>query len=325
MASTDGERPSFSVVVPAYNTEKFIRDALDSIDNQTYRPIEIIMVDDGSTDDTLATARSWSSRSGIRTNIVAQCNSGAGAARNAGIRAASGSWIAFLDSDDVYMPDALETFANAASCFPTIRWLGADFSEWDASLENVFVQSLRDRQRVRTILEPAFQSNTPMIIEDSGKVFLDVILTWTGVVAARRDLLLEVGGFNENLREAQDIHLWIRLGLITPFLFIPKRVACYRRREGSTTNSNRPPRGGAKAAYRALVREGQVGSWSAVWRRRMAEFDLQDAGFYITRRVPHLALWSILKSISYGSWNMTFWSRAIRLTARSIKKLVVGA
>jgi glycosyltransferase involved in cell wall biosynthesis len=95
--------PSVSVVIPAYNAERFIAEAIQSVLDQTYEVTEIIVVDDGSADNTSEVAAGYA-----RTRVIKQPNGGPGAARNTGINAASGEWIAFLDSDDLWLPRKTE-------------------------------------------------------------------------------------------------------------------------------------------------------------------------------------------------------------------------
>ena len=106
--------PKVSVVVAAYNTGAFLREALDSILAQTHPAYEIVVVDDGSTDDTAAICHSY----GRAIRYVYQHNQGISAARNAGIRAATGDWIALLDSDDIALPDRLRRAVDAIQANP---------------------------------------------------------------------------------------------------------------------------------------------------------------------------------------------------------------
>jgi cellulose synthase/poly-beta-1,6-N-acetylglucosamine synthase-like glycosyltransferase len=102
------EDPRFSVVIPTYNRSGHLAAAVRSALTQTYPPHEIIVVDDGSTDDTRSTVEGLG-RNGVPVQYLWQVNQGAAAARNRGIRAASGDWIALLDSDDIWLPRKLET------------------------------------------------------------------------------------------------------------------------------------------------------------------------------------------------------------------------
>ena len=96
-------KPLVSVIIPVYNREKYLAEAIESVLAQTYRPIEVIVVDDGSTDGSADIAK----RFGSPVRYYFQPNSGAGAARNRGIAVARGSFLAFLDSDDLWVEDKL--------------------------------------------------------------------------------------------------------------------------------------------------------------------------------------------------------------------------
>ena len=98
------KRPLISVIVPAYNAEDFLAEALESVIRQNYEPLEIIVVDDGSTDGTAEAAKSF----GERVRYLHQENSGPAAARNAGLRAARGELLSFLDADDLWPEDKLK-------------------------------------------------------------------------------------------------------------------------------------------------------------------------------------------------------------------------
>lgn len=107
-----------SVIVPVYNAEKYLAECLDSVIGQTLREIEIICVDDGSADHSLRILREYAEKDG-RLKIIEQANGGGGAARNAGMAAAQGEYLAFLDADDLYYPYALETACACAEKFHT--------------------------------------------------------------------------------------------------------------------------------------------------------------------------------------------------------------
>ena len=104
-----GAESNISVIVPAYNAERYLGQALTSIQNQTLLPIEVIVVDDGSTDATAQIAETHP----IQPRTIKQPNSGAAAARNLGVQEAQAEWIAFLDADDLWEPGKLESQQNA--------------------------------------------------------------------------------------------------------------------------------------------------------------------------------------------------------------------
>lgn len=116
-----------SVVIPCFNQAAFLREAIDSVIAQSYAPIEIVVVDDGSTDDTSKIAASYR-----EVRLVRQANAGLPAARNAGVRASSGEFVICLDADDRLLPDgvavgvrALREAPEAAFAFGTFRWIDA--------------------------------------------------------------------------------------------------------------------------------------------------------------------------------------------------------
>lgn len=107
------DSPRVSVVIPCYNAEKYLRQCLDSVVNQTLREIEIICVDDGSSDATMKILREFQAKDS-RVKVLSQENAGAGAARNNGLRQAAGEYLSFLDADDFFEPTMLEEAAAAA-------------------------------------------------------------------------------------------------------------------------------------------------------------------------------------------------------------------
>ena len=102
--------PLVTVIMPTYNYGRYVADAIESIQAQTFGNFEIVVVDDGSTDDTAAVVEALM-RDGVPVRYLRQPNQGAAAARNRGIRAAEGDWIALLDSDDTWLPGKLEAAA----------------------------------------------------------------------------------------------------------------------------------------------------------------------------------------------------------------------
>src|SRR5580700_4516554 len=104
---------AFSIIVPTFNRQGLVVEALESISQQTYPHWECIVVDDGSTDDSESILRCIANRD-QRFRYLRQCNSGAAAARNSGVRNCAHNWIVFLDSDDLLLPDALSAYARAA-------------------------------------------------------------------------------------------------------------------------------------------------------------------------------------------------------------------
>lgn len=136
-----------SVVIPAYNAGRFIRRTIDSVLAQTYTDYEIIVIDDGSTDNTGEVVKSY----GTKVCYIYQQNAGDGGARNAGIYAAKGEWIAFLDHDDEWLPEKLRLQMELLKRNPQLRWCAANFYKQSESRkitagdERVLIAALSSR------------------------------------------------------------------------------------------------------------------------------------------------------------------------------------
>ncbi|MBI4892557.1 MAG: glycosyltransferase family 2 protein [Acidobacteria bacterium] len=169
--------PKISVVIPAYNAEMTIRKALDSVLRQTIKPLEIVVVDDGSADGTVLAVQKYGS--GVK--LLRQANQGAGAARNHGVEAALGDWIAFLDADDEWLPGKLE------------RQLLA-ITDRDATLVHTAVAG-RPVPPTELDFQELWRRN------------------WiaTSSVAVRKDRFCAVGGFPIDLAPVEDYYVWLKL------------------------------------------------------------------------------------------------------------------
>jgi glycosyltransferase involved in cell wall biosynthesis len=181
--------PLVSVIVPTYNRSAFIGKAIDSVLNQTYTRYELIVVDDGSTDRTPVLL----DRYGNSIKVVHQHNQGVSAARNKGIRAAAGDLIAFLDSDDYWLPKKLEEQVALFNSQPDILI---------CQTEEIWI---RNGRRVNPKKRHKKQSG--MIFEKC----LPLCLVSPSAVMIRRALFDEVGLFDEALPACEDYDLWLRI------------------------------------------------------------------------------------------------------------------
>ena len=123
-----------SVIIPAYNAASTLAECLESVARQSVRPFEVILVDDGSTDNTRRVAAKFEAKVTLR--IVSQANSGLGKARNAGMTAATGDAYAFLDADDVWLPGKLEQGMKGLLRYPKTQWFYTPILEWTPEKEN---------------------------------------------------------------------------------------------------------------------------------------------------------------------------------------------
>ena len=215
--------PLVSVVIPAYNAEEFISEALDSVFSQTYRPIEIIVVDDGSTDRTKEMVKNFirnvrdnsnkSRQRGDRTltepielKYIYRQNGGPSSARNNGIKTSKGEYIAFLDADDLWMKDKLREQVRLIKEHSDIALVFGDVRRFPVT--GLMDSSLFER---RNYSEAFFGS--PLYVLDAYKKILHGNFALTGSVIIRRKCLEEAGMFDEELRFAEDWDLWLRVAL----------------------------------------------------------------------------------------------------------------
>ncbi len=213
---------TISVVIPAFNSERYIAEALEAVLRQTLQPHEIIVVDDGSTDRTREVVQKFENR----VKYIYQDNAGSGKARNTGTRNAKGELIAFLDSDDVWAEDHLEGLCRALVKEPEAA-LAYGARKWiDKNGNPVKDESGQTRYPSGWIFNELFNAN---------------YIGSTSAVVARKRALLKVGGFNESpvFRNAQDYDLWLRIAAKFPIVSEPNVVFHYRRHDSNRTLDNR--------------------------------------------------------------------------------------
>jgi glycosyltransferase involved in cell wall biosynthesis len=201
-----------SIVIPTYNRARDVCDAIDSVLAQTYRQLEVILVDDGSTDNTAEVVAAYADR----VHYVLIPHSGLPSrARNAGLDMARGEYVAFLDSDDLWLPQKLEKQVAAM--------------EADAQTGLVCCNAL-------IMIDGEVQPGPHYLSEKqgrSGAVLLDLIhgnfvIASTAVI--RRTLLTEVGSFSEDpsLKAMEDYDLWLRVAAVSRVRYLPEPLAIYR-------------------------------------------------------------------------------------------------
>lgn len=209
------ESPFFSAVIPVYNQSRWIEETLTSALEQGRKDLEVIVVDDGSTDDSTSIIEKFSGR----VNLIRQENAGVAAARNRGFEAARGKWIAFLDSDDLWLPGHLDRLARAIDENPTAGLVYA----------NALVI---DEQGKKRKLKP---SKPP-----GPDPFLTVLLAntiTTSAAAIRRDVLGEVGNCWPGLQRGEDWDLWLRIAHRHPVVHVPETSVLYRRQTTSLVHT----------------------------------------------------------------------------------------
>jgi glycosyltransferase involved in cell wall biosynthesis len=207
-----GQLPLVSVVMPAYNTAPYIRDAIDSVLNQTFQQFELIIIDDGSKDGTGDIARECAERD-ERIRVIPGDHKGASHAMNLGIQEARADWVAVMHADDIALPERIERQYEAAQANPDVVIWGTDgyhinskghvlsrFRVGPVSIDEC--QAEREQNHVVQCIHP-----TAML---------------------RRDILQAVGGYDANMWVAEDIELFDRMMVYGPLVTIPEPLLGYR-------------------------------------------------------------------------------------------------
>jgi glycosyltransferase involved in cell wall biosynthesis len=242
-----------SIVIPAYNAERYIGEALESVFAQTMAPYEIIVVDDGSTDRTAEIVRSFDKE----VHYIKQQNQGVSVARNTGIQAATGDWIALLDSDDLLRPEKIErqiarieSTPNLVVVYSAFTFLYAD----GATVESPVFPAQN--------LWPALRYRTP-------------ILPSTAII--RRSALDEVGAFPVGIKYAEDWQIWLRLirryGK-SAFQGVPESLTLYRCWDNNASRNFKPMAEATLGMLDTILLKDLTGLRRIIWKRRI------EARFY---------------------------------------------
>lgn len=204
----------FSVVIPCYNAEQWINQALQSIAEQTIPASEVIVVDDGSTDRSIECLR----RSPVPTKILRTPNLGPGGARNAGIAAATGDWVAFLDADDWWKPNHLERIQDLVGNSDDVLYLAAA-EHYSISADRVV--SMSD---TGPFSEPTGQLDHATYFQ----LYRKHGILELSSLAARRSHLQAVGGFDEKASGAEDLELVLQVIHGQTWAYDPVPSSLYR-------------------------------------------------------------------------------------------------
>jgi glycosyltransferase involved in cell wall biosynthesis len=207
--------PLVSVAIPCFNQARFLKDAISSVRRQRYAPVEIVVVDDGSTDESARIAAA----AGVR--LARQGNAGLSAARNAGLKMARGEFIVFLDADDELLPDAVESGVELLQRSPSVSCV------------------VRRCQIMDTERRPLPTVHTPVGTPELYRAWLRRNFVWTpGAAVFRTDAISAIGGFPIDLAPAADYAVYLTLARKAAVLFDAREVVRYRQHDG---NMSRDP------------------------------------------------------------------------------------
>lgn len=216
MTSRTARKDLVTVVIPAYNKAAYLADAVESVLEQNYPEIELLVFDDGSTDDTRRVLQEW----GDRFYWESHPNMGQAATLNKGWAMSKGQILGYLSADDVLKSKCVRAAVETMAARSDVVCTYCDFDLIDSSSRSM-----------RTVRAPDF---------DYREMVLELVCAPGPGVFFRRTAFEQAGGWDPSLRQMPDLDFWLRLGLVGPFQRIPQVLAAFRVHEGSLTFSSAP-------------------------------------------------------------------------------------
>jgi glycosyltransferase involved in cell wall biosynthesis len=292
-----GALPRVSAIVPAYNASAYLAEALDSALAQTFASLEIIIVDDGSTDATAAIADGYAAAYPGRVRVIHQPNAGLPGARNTAIAAARGELLALLDADDVWLPDHLERVVAAFDAEPELALVHANIERIDASGRTTETWPRRWRNRkdpyaaVATRLEHV---SCPTVV-------------------FRRRCVEEIGGFDPQFTGlgCEDRDLWLRIFERYPVRYIDHVTARYRTHGSNMSGNHRK----MAAARQRLLEKLSRTPRGAPLTRHVAAMIESDLGAELQHDAQYQAAFRAqLRALSWRPYTKKVWRRLFGLT-----------
>jgi glycosyltransferase involved in cell wall biosynthesis len=265
-----------TVIIPAYNSGRFIAEALDSALGQSVAPAQIIVINDGSTDDTRDRLLAYQDR----ITVIDQANHGAAAARNAGLRIATGDFIAFLDADDVWHRRKLEAQLEVLRSRPEIQLIGTETFEYPCADEPEFCDNagVEDVSLDRLLVRNYFTASSIMI---------------------RREMVQRVGEFDTTVSSTEDFDYWQRAAQVGVVANLKSRLTGYRQVAGSLS---RRPTGIERGLRQILWKLDKQDLWrgrSGMRRKAISHMHFSIAHLHGAAGRHGLALWTMLRSLAW--------------------------
>lgn len=211
---------SISVIIPLYNKESSIKETIESVLCQTYSKFEVIIINDGSTDNSLDIVKEFDDH---RISIHTTVNQGVSSARNNGVELAQHEHIAFLDADDYWYPKHLQSLTQLIDKYPQSQWYATGYEiEHNHNLLLPVKSPIREKGK-----------NWSGIIDDFFSSSMIDAIAWTSVICMEKDFFHTLGGFDNKLTNGQDTDLWIRAALVSPLCYSNTITATYKYNSGN--------------------------------------------------------------------------------------------
>ena len=205
----------FSIIIPLFNKASYIEKAIRSVIHQTYQEFELIIVNDGSTDNSLDIVQQLNNQTNLSIRIIDQFNQGVSVSRNNGVKVSKNNYIAFLDADDWWEPTYLEEMKQLITDFPEAGIYGCDYFK------------VKNGQKIIANIgvEPGFKKGLINYCEVYAKTMYQPL--WTGATILKKSVFESEQGFNPTLKLGEDFDLWLRVTMKYPVAFLNKPLAYY--------------------------------------------------------------------------------------------------
>ena len=303
--------PLVSVIMPTYNSARYICEAIESVLSQDYPHKELIVVDDGSTDETIELVGRYRDR----LRLVTQDNQGSAVARNTGLSSARGDFIAFLDSDDVWLPGKLRSQVDHLIRHPFIGMVYSRWEVWEPDAQGCF----HTVPRTAPAPEDDPEGSAGLVLDGSGWLYNRLLFSsilHTITVMARRSLIDTVGPFDTELKRGQDYDYWLRASRHTEIHQLDQVLALYRLHGGGCIR--RWPR----LNYERIVVEKALARWGLEGpngertleteiRKRLAETSFSFGYHHFWEGDPKLAVSSFAHAASHRPTRLMAWAYLI--------------
>lgn len=290
MRDADGSRaPCVSVILPVFDRLKFLPAAIDSVFAQTFEDWELLIADDGSGPQTRDYLETIGSRPRVRLLRLAHCGN-PGIVRNAALRVARGEYVAFLDSDDVWVSDKLSRQLASLRIRPDRRWSHTAFDVIDGEGE------LLKGVRARSAAEGS-------ILEDL--ITLRAVIALPSVMVERQ-LLLSIGAFDGSLRMCEDYDLWLRLARHSPIDAIHARLL-HVRRHSEHSGDDASAFEGRRQALEKLLGSAMEASMERLVREERAKVAAGLARSHATYGSRWAAFSTLARSVGYSCRYASWW------------------
>jgi glycosyltransferase involved in cell wall biosynthesis len=293
---TPNQPPVISTIIPVRNGKAFIQQCLDSVFQQGIEGLEVIVIDDGSTDFDYTSL----SMAEPRIRVLRLEGQGVSAARNAGMKAARGRYIAFLDADDVWFPGKLAAQIRYFEAHPEVGCVFGGFTKWFVDAQGVFppAESLTEDCAGLADCEP----------ERSGWLYtrlLTGLLVGMNTAVIRREVYEQLGGFDESMRIGEDYLFWLKVSRVFEMHALNGKVALYRIHPSSAMSRLDPDNHQARLLAIAVARWGLRNPDGSslptdTFKRRMAESHFTHAYNHFWHGSAGVARRSFFKSMAGG-------------------------